>query len=71
MKTLINLLDYYISLVNHAPDHKTRKCFYDQAFGAVQYHSFLFPSQHRELETLWNNTYKPRFEYLLYEKDWE
>jgi hypothetical protein len=37
----------------------------------VQYHSFLFPSQHRELETLWNNTYKPRFEYLLYEKDWE
>ena len=68
MKTLINLLDYYISLVKHG-DHKTRLVFFNQAFGAVQYHSFLYPSQHSELEKLWNETYKPEFEKYVYGVD--
>lgn len=65
MNTLIDLLNYYLSLVKHGDD-KTRIVFYNQAFGAVQYHSFLFPSQHCELEKLWNETYKPQFEQLVY-----
>lgn len=65
MKTLIDLLNYYLSLVKHGDD-KTRVVFYNQAFGAVQYHSFLYPNQHSELEKLWNETYKPQFEHYVY-----
>lgn len=65
MKTLIDLLNYYLSLVKRG-DNQTRVVFYNQAFGAVQYHSFLYPSQHSELEKLWNETYKPQFEHYVY-----
>ena len=68
MNTLINLLDYYISLAKRG-DHKTRLAFFHQAFGAVQYHSFLFPSEHQKLEKLWNETYKPEFEKYVYGVD--
>ena len=65
MNTLINLLDYYISLVKRG-DRETRLTFLNQAFGAVQYHSFLFPNEHQKLEKLWNETYKPQFEHYVY-----
>ena len=65
MKTLIYLLDYYLSLAKSG-DEKPRVVFYNQAFGAAQYHSFLYPGQHSDLEKLWNETYKPQFEYYVY-----
>ena len=68
MKTLISILDDYISLVKYS-DHKTRLVFFEQAFGAVQYHNFLYPSQHSKLEKLWNETYKPEFEKYVYGVD--
>ena len=65
MKILIERLDYLISLCERADNRIAKKCFYDQAFGALEYHTMLFPSDYAEAESLWND-YRVRFEELVY-----
>ena len=45
--------------------HADKKTFFDQAFGAAQYHIFMFPADQQEVEELWN-CYKPQFEEIIY-----
>lgn len=63
-KNLIERLDYCLRACKRMRDRVGRKCFYDQAFGAVQYHIILFPSDMAEVEGLWND-YRVRFEKLI------
>ena len=46
----------------------TRAKYYEQAFGAIQYHSFLYPDDitYKNLESLWADVYRPQFETLVY-----
>lgn len=68
MENLTNILNYYLRACRNAQDTKTSKTFFDQAFGAVQYHLFVFPYTEKEVESLWNE-YKAQFEYIIY--GWE
>lgn len=65
LKTLTNALDYYLKACKNAQDLRTQRTFFDQAFGAAQYHIFLFPANQQEVEELWN-CYKPQFEEIIY-----
>ena len=65
MKHLIAILDYYRSACHRATDYTTRRTFFDQAFGACQYHIYIFPDTQVDVEDLWN-CYKKDFEEMLY-----
>lgn len=65
MKILIDQLDYCVRACERMNERVARKCFYDQAFGAVQYHIILFPGDTAEVESLWND-YRVRFEEIVY-----
>lgn len=65
MNTLINYLDYTLRAAkNPCFDAKT---FYNQAFGAVQYHLFQFPNDEAKVVKLWDEVYKPQFEKEMYD----
>lgn len=65
LRFLIEQIDYLLGLCKKANNLTARKCFYDQAFGALQYHVTLFPSDFDEAESLWND-YRVQFEELIY-----
>lgn len=65
LNTLINALDYYLKACKRAEDKTTKRTFFDQAFGAAQYHIFMFPNDQQRVENLWNG-YKPQFEEEVY-----
>jgi hypothetical protein len=65
LRFLIKQIDYLLGLCKKANNLIARKCFYDQAFGALQYHVALFPGDHAEAESLWND-YRVQFEELVY-----
>lgn len=67
MKNLILILDYYRNACQKATDLPTKRTFFDQAFGACQYHIFIFPNDQVDVEDLWNDVYKPQFEKMMYE----
>ena len=66
METLKTTLNYYLLACQRATDRTTRKCFYDQAFGACQYHIMMFHNDQEEAEKMWNS-YRPAFEVLVYQ----
>lgn len=39
---------------------------FDQAFGAVEMFCLLFPELEEECADLWNETYRPRFEEIIF-----
>lgn len=63
--TLVNALNYYLKACQNTEDKHTQKTFFDQAFGAAQYHIVVFPKHQEEVETLWDE-YKPQFEKIIY-----
>ena len=64
MSTLINYLDYTLKAAkNPCLEAKT---FYNQAFGAVQYHLYQFPNDECKVIALWEDVYKPQFEKEIY-----
>lgn len=65
LTTLINALDYYLKACKSAQKLRDQRTFFDQAFGACQYHIWLLPADQQEVEELWN-CYKPQFEELVY-----
>jgi hypothetical protein len=66
MEKLIEFIELCLRSVKTTSDRTTRLKYYNQAFGAVQYHDFLHLTEYEELETLWNETYRPQFEELVY-----
>ena len=65
MQSLIWSLDYYLKACTNTEEHTSKLAFFNQAFGACQYHIILFPAQQSEVEELWN-CYKPQFEEIVY-----
>ena len=67
MNELINHINNLLTWAKQTPDHAT--AFFHQAFGAVQFYMIehdLRGTEYAELETLWNETYKPAFEFVMY-----
>lgn len=62
---LTNCINYYLRACERATDRQTRRTFYDQAFGACQYHLMMFHDDQQKVEQMWDN-YKPQFEALVY-----
>ena len=65
MEILKTALNYYLKACQRATDRTTRKCFYDQAFGACQYHIMMFHNDQEQVEQMWND-YKEHFEEAVY-----
>ena len=65
---LANCLNYYLPAWETATDRQTRKTFYDQAFGACQYHLMLSHDDQQKVEQMWDN-YRPKFEALVYQPE--
>lgn len=64
MEKLINYLNITLNAAKN-PCFEA-KIFYNQAFGAVQYHLFQFPCDEAEVVKLWDEVYKPQFEMEMY-----
>jgi hypothetical protein len=65
LNTLILTLDYYYKACKRAIDLPTQRTFFDQAFGAAQYHIMMFPNDQKKVESLWDD-YKSQFEKIIY-----
>ena len=66
MDKLIEMLNYYVNACANATDYPTRRTFFDQAFGAVQMYCYLNIKDEAKLLPLWDNTYRPKFEAMVY-----
>ena len=64
MNNLIVMLDIWLKNATEHPE-QAKRC-YEQAFGAVQYHDFLFPNDYKQVEALWNDNYRLKFEKIIY-----
>ena len=64
MENIVNYLDSRVTLARRMPDLHSRKSYYSQAFGVVEF----FVSQEAEfadqLAELWRDRYRPIFEDL-------
>lgn len=66
MNTLIQFIESCVHNCEITSDRISRKNAYDRAFGAVQYHIMLNPTEFAEVEALWCETYRPQFEELVW-----
>ena len=66
MEKLIQMLNYYVNACASAKDHSTRRTFFDQATGAVQMYCLLNITDESKILPLWDETYRPRFEQIVY-----
>ncbi len=70
MEKLLSYIGNLLSWASQTPEYATT--FFNQAFGAVQFYIIehdLRGNQYAELETKWNETYKPAFEAIMYGKE--
>ena len=66
MEKLIEMLNYYVNACANAKDTATKRTFFDQATGAVQMYCYLNITDEAKVLPLWDETYHPRFEKLVY-----
>ena len=66
MNKLIEMLNYYVNACASAKDTATRRTFFDQATGAVQMYCMMNICDEPKVLPLWDETYRPRFENLVY-----
>ena len=66
MNKLIEMLNYYVNACANAKDTATRRTFFDQATGAVQMYCFMSINDEAKVLPLWDETYRPKFENLVY-----
>ena len=67
MEKLINFIEMQLNWAKQTPN--TADAFFHNAFGALQFYIIehnLSSAEFAELETLWNTTYRPQFEELVY-----
>lgn len=66
---LLNFLHYQLALIDFVDTRTAKRSLYDQAFGAVMYYttaSSAEDSYYADVEVLWEEIYKPRFEEKIY-----
>ena len=68
IKTLIDALEGQLLACCCAKSKEERRLIAERAFGAIQYHIFLFPSSQDKAGSLWE-TYKLRFEKIISESN--
>ena len=69
MEKLINYIEMHLKW---AQTPESAKTFFNQAFGAIQFYIIehnLSNEEFAELETKWNEVYKPAFEAVMYGGD--
>jgi hypothetical protein len=66
MEKLIEMLNYYVNACANAKDPATKRTFFDQATGAVQMYCLMNIADEPKVLPLWDETYRPRFENLVY-----
>ena len=67
MEKLINYIEMELKWAKQTPEHA--HTFFNQAFGALQFYIIehtLRGDEYAELETLWNEKYRPQFEAIMY-----
>ena len=66
---LLNFLHYQLALIDFVDTRTAKRSLYDQACGAVMYYtttSSAEDSYYADVEVLWEEIYKPRFEEKIY-----
>ncbi len=66
MENLIIMLDYFLKACERATDTRTRRTFFDQATGAMQMYCLLNLDEEHQVFVLWDTTYYPKFDKLVY-----
>ena len=66
MDKLIEMLDYYVSACGNSHTKEMRRTFFDQATGAAQMFCLTNIKDEPKVLALWDNTYRPKFENLVY-----
>ena len=64
MEKLINYMSARLAVASRYPEYARTN--FDQAFGALCYHIELNPSDEDKLIPLWDKTYRPSFEAIIY-----
>ena len=67
MKKIINFIEMEFKWAKQTPEHANT--YFGQAFGALQFYIIehsLRGDEYAELETLWNEKYRPQFEAIMY-----
>ena len=70
MEKLTNHINTLLKWSKETPEHA--RAFFNQAFGALQFYIIehnLSNAEYTDLETKWNETYKPAFETIMYGGD--
>ena len=65
MEKLTKMLDYYLGLATSPIFEGHKEWIYHQAFGAVDYHIWVYPEDAQLVYELWL-TYRPRFEKAIW-----
>ena len=60
------MLDYYVRACMATADRRTREKYFDQAYGATQMYCFMNIADEPKVLPLWDETYRPKFENLVY-----
>ena len=66
MDKLIEMLDYYVHACGNSHTKEVRRAFFDQATGAAQMFCLLNIKDEPKVMALWDNTYRPQFEQMVY-----
>lgn len=67
MEKLINFIEMQLNWAKQTPN--SANAFFHNAFGALQFYIVehnLHNEDYAELEKVWNETYRPQFEKLVY-----
>ena len=64
MEKLINYMSARLAVASRHPEYARTN--FDQAFGALCYHIELDSSDEDKLISLWEHTYRPSFEAIIY-----
>lgn len=67
LNTLRQEMEYYLMLCRQATNKLDQRIMSERAFGAIQHHFMLFPQEQSKAEQLWD-TYKPKFEQIIFGK---
>ena len=61
-KTLATYVEHQLAMCRISPD----EAFLKSAFGAVEYHLWMYHENNAEIYDLWENKWKPEFEKLIW-----
>ena len=64
METIVKFIDRHLELANKYTDYAS--IYFDQAFGALMFYCENNLKDEPALQELWETTYRPKFETIVY-----